>query len=440
MASKSPRKFLRLLSKKRSQRAAYLSAAFLVIFSIFTYDIFFSAQKVKAATVGSSSDVNPIGDSTQKSSVVTSNGAIVAFYDSGTQSPTGIVYSMSSDNGATWSAATQVTSTQTDDFSVAIDSSNNIYIVWSDSTFSIISKKLTYSGGTWTIGADVSVYVGTPCGSQSEGDEMFKPILRATPTGLALAFFQRYEIQCQGPGNYFFNFATSDFNLTWGIQNAGSFDSSAAAGGTIASNLVIDGKIIWFYLGNDLYYTIDGTSYNKVPNTTINGDLSNDPVMCYGLDQLNLLYRNTSGNIAYRSYNIATGSLSSETTISSNAGDIVGTLVCDSYNIWAAYDSFVALSSYNIVYKRFNGSAWDSSATSITTDNLNNGNINSPARALNSSVVPVLLRTCTASPYTVKAATLSAASGVTDTGNQTGSLTGALTGSSGDVIVKCGVW
>jgi hypothetical protein len=309
-----------------------------------------------------------------------------------------------------------------------------------DTTASIISKKLTYSAGTWSIGSDVSVYTSTICTSQSEGDSMYKPILRVTPTGLALAFFQQYEISCQNSGTDFLNFATADFNLNWGVSNAGSFDVDAIGVSNVISNLVVDGNVIWFYLGTDLYYTTDGTVYNKVPNTNISGSIAGDPMMCYGLDQLNIVYDDSSTGLMYRSYNITTGALSSATTISSVINDALGTVVCDSYNIWAVYQSYVASNSYNVVYKRFNGSVWDSSATSITTDNLNNGNINSPARALDSSVVPILWRVGTASPYTIKATTLSALGSATDTGNQTGSLTGILTGSSGDTIVKCGVW
>src|SRR4051812_40318053 len=241
--------------------------ATLVLFSTLFYSLVLKpAPKVKAATVGSSTSSFPnSSDSTQKTTVITSTGVIVAFYNAGSQAPTGIVYSTSSDGGTTWSAATQVTSDQTGDFSVAVDKNDNIYIAFVDTTASIISKKLTYSAGTWSIGSNVSVYTSTICTSQSEGDSMYKPILRVTPTGLALAFFQQYEISCQNSGTDFLNFATADFNLNWGVSNAGSFDVDAIGVSNIISNLVVDGNIIWFYLGTDLYYTTDGTSYNKVP-------------------------------------------------------------------------------------------------------------------------------------------------------------------------------
>ncbi|HET7713703.1 MAG TPA: hypothetical protein VFK94_05435, partial [Patescibacteria group bacterium] len=82
--------------------------------------------------------------------------------------------------------------------------------------------------------------------------------------------------------------------------------------------------------------------------------------------------------------------------------DTIGSISSDGANLYAFYQSYVAVDSYNVVYKKFNGSTWDSSSTAITSDNANNFHIGSVAKRAGASYIPLLWNTGTALPYTVK--------------------------------------
>ncbi len=369
---------------------------------------------------------------------------MVAFFDTGTQSVTGIAYATSTDNGATWSAATQVDSTQTGDFSVAIDGSDNIYLAFdipiASSSGGIFVRKLTYSAGTWTIGASNQVLANACCTSHVT---LTKPSVAVNAASVVyVAMLDTYNININTNGTSADVYTSS--NLTTWTTITAPYDCNVGALGNcttpaaVGPAIVSDGNAEWLLDGAMMFVDISGTnSWAEVPGDstafTAAGSLS------YGLDTLYLLYPTSSG-ITFQNYNITTGSFSSTTVLSASTSDVIGEISTDSQNVWAIFQSFVGSSSYNISYKRFDGSTWDNNPTNLTTDNLNNVDISSPARLPNTANVPVIWQTGTASPYTVKSAVFSNIGTVTDTGNQTGSLTGSLTGSSGDMIVKCGIW
>ena len=447
-------KLKRLLPKKyQTKRAGYLAGVLLILFSIFSYDIFFRSPKVKAATVGSSSNSAALGSSAQRHMVVTSNGTIVGFFDTGTQSTTGIAYSTSSDNGATWSSAVQVSSIDTADFSVAIDGRDNIYLAYSESGggtgtgTSIYFKLLTYGGGTWTLGSAVTVALGSTgdCGIvQAFYDDYYNPTIAVNSAGtieINLADYNYgYSNQaCDTQSKSQMNMTSSNNGTTWTTGN-GALQTTFNA--VTCLPIVADGLAFWTVSSDgNLYIDKSGNgTWVEIPNAAVYNYGNSTASMSYSLDQLNFFYKNSSNNLVYRNYDIASATLSSETVISSNTNDTVGSISTDSQNLWAVYQSYVAANSYNVVYKRYNGSVWDTNPTSITTNNANNITANAPQRVPNTANVPVIWEAGTGSPFTISASTFSSIGSVTDTGNQTGAFTGTLTGSSGDVIVKCGKW
>lgn len=433
------KKLKKFLPKKlQTQRAAYFGMALLIIFSIFTYDIFFRSPKVKAATIGSSSDSSATGTTLQRHLVISSNGVQVAFYNAGTSSPTGIVYSISTDNGSTWGTVTQVNSTSTNDFSVVIDRNDNIHLAYSYQDISgnpiIGYQKLSRTTPTsWSVGSTSAVSTGAAC-DIGGGNLYGSPVIALNSANKIYISFWDETIgggfgPCTGSATY----STDAYTST----NGTSWTSIASLSGNTNASLAGEGTSIWLLKGVNLYVDIGSTGNWSSAGTIIS--TATNVSMSYGLDALHFLF-NATNQVEYQTYSISSGTFSSATVISSSANDIAGQISTDSQNVWAVWQQYVGANSYNVVYKRYNGSTWDSSATSITTDNLNNTHINTAAPTPNSANVPMIWTTGTSSPYSVKASTFSSIGSVTDTGNQTGSMTGSLTGSSGDTIVKCGIW
>lgn len=417
-----------------------MAAVLLIIFSVLSYGLFFNAPKAKAATVDSSSDASALGTTQQRHEVVSSNGTIVAVFDTGTQDVTGLAYAVSTDNGATWSSATQIDSNQIGDYSVAIDGADNIYVTYSNGTTygaNVYIRELSYSGGSWSVGSATVVFTGiASCPGTKIGYQ--KPSVAINSAGVVAVTALISKQGC------------SPISLSTG--NVGAYSTNLSSwtflGGlpdNMFTGLVAAGLSFWavgdFQTGMTLPSLFSDTTgsgtWVQVPNTSVT---STAVSVAYGLDSLHLFYA-TTGGLIYYTYNIATATLSSPITVSSSTNDVRGEVSTDSQNVWLAYQSYVGASSYNVVYKTYNTVSQSlSGAASITADNLNNTLINLPERVAGSANVPVVWESGTGSPYTLKSASFSTVGTVTDTGNQTGAYIGSLTGSSGDTIVKCGVW
>ena len=440
-----------LMPKKiQTRRYAYFGMALIILFSVLSYSLFFHTSKVKAAsTIGTSTSSPPTGYSAERRTVVSSKGVIVAVYDAGSQSPGGLVFATSSDNAATWSSATQIDNytTATNDFSVAIDGDNNIFIVYtvSDSTTSsLYNIELVANSSGWTVGSRSTIASGGICQGNGGSDGVYylhPSIGLKNPGSVQTTYLVNFESITQTDTG--FGCTASGIIYTYSSTNFTSWSSAAlksAPTGYDYTPLVCAGGNCWLLssMQSELYLL---SSTNTWIDTNLSlGVDTRDVSYSYGLDKLHFFYKNSSNNLVYRSYDFATGVLSSEVIISSATSDVAGTIVTDSLNIWAIYLSYVGSSSYNVVYKMFNGTSWDSSSTALTTDNANNGFISAPQRVGNTTNVPIMW-SVSGSPNTVKAVSFQSSVGsVTDTGNQTGSYSGSLTGSSGDTIVKCGTW
>ena len=413
------KKLKRILPKKvQTKRASLVAMALVILFSLISYDLLFKkALNVKAATLSTSSSAGNVSYGKRKI-VITSSGVYVAFYNLGTVSPTGISYSTSTDSGSTWGSAIQASTVQSDDFSLAIDGSDNIYLVYTST--GIFFKKLTFSAGTWSNGSAVTI--------TTTGCPQF-PSVAINSAGTLEAFYS----DCGGTSPSIFRSTNSGVSWT---------NVSTPGVGTNSGPLIVVGKSFWTISGSTLYEDNAGSGvYSYIPTTISGAGTATYYSMAYGLDSINIFFNDSGSNLMFTSFSLSNATFSTPVTISAGTTfDTLGTVVTDSHNIWAVWQKYVGTNSSNVVYKRFNGTSWDSSSTAITTDNLNNVGINTPARMSNTANVPVMWSSGTANPYNLKATTFSTLGSATDSGNQTGSLTGSLTGSSGDVIVKCGIW
>lgn len=399
--------------------------AVLLLFSLLSYNLLFrAAPKVEAATIGTSSTPVSTGGSSQRHVVATDTGKIVTFYQAGSQGVTGLVYSTSTDSGSTWSAPVQVDSTQFTDFDVAIYGNNNILIAFID-TNGLYERLLTYSGGSWTIGARTLIENRFLCVMDvSSGTVPSSPHLSIGTQGASLTYLLD-DIFAQGCSETFYlNTLTTSGSSQRVVSVADYIDGYIA-----------DGKSRFILLSGYLYVDLnDDGNWVAVPGSPFMQAAS----VSYGLDELHILYQ--SVGIKYVKYSIANGIFSSPVTISSSTNDLTGGIATDSHNIWAVYQSYNAANSYDVQYKKFDGTNWTALSAVVTFDGLNNGGINVPERFPESNGVPIIWRVGTSSPYTIKSASIAGLGSVTDTGNHTGTLSGTLTGQSGDVIAKCGVW
>jgi hypothetical protein len=409
--------FLSKLSKL--PRAVYFIAAGLVFGSVLTLNLFFWPSSA-SASVGTSTVNNALPNNMQSSIVTASTGTLVAFYYDGSH----IVYRTSSNAGSSWSSAVTAvtpdpTVVTTADFSVTIDSSNNIYLSYTDmaSSFnassggyeSIWFKKLTYSAGSWSTGSASEAIPST-------GDCM--------GTGSATTFWNGSTIAVNTSGKIFI--AAADFVLTTSgcgalqpgsaqLTTVNSSNGSSWSGGTslgsasaATSPLISIGSQIWLVNRNSGIYedaTSSGTFTQKNSTT-----YANTPVLTSdGSNQIDFAYKNSSNNLVYRQYIISSGSLSAETVISSGTSDLLGGISADSATgrLWIFYDSFVGTNSYNVTYKTStdSGASWGS-AVGVTTDNANNRG-GTAQLSLNAGGNPTILWVSgTASPYTINSSTI----------------------------------
>ncbi len=113
----------------------------------------------------------------------TSDGKLLLLSFTGSVAHT-LRYSVSDDNGATWEApiniATDLANYASNDYSGFLDADNNLYVVYAKANTSVYFRKLTYGGGSWSVGAEV-------CPNSSYAD--YNPIIWKNPVSGKLWLF-----------------------------------------------------------------------------------------------------------------------------------------------------------------------------------------------------------------------------------------------------------
>jgi hypothetical protein len=173
------------------------------------WEIIYSKSTDGGATWSAAVDVsNNSGISSSPTIVVGSGNSLhVVWYDtpSGGGNPD-ILYSKSTDGGATWSAVVNISNNSGGSFSPAIivDSGNNLHVVWTDTTpgnYDIFYSKSTDGGATWSAAVDVS---------NTSGESQYSAI--AIDSGNNLHVVWRDDT----PGNYeTFYSKSTDGGVTW---------------------------------------------------------------------------------------------------------------------------------------------------------------------------------------------------------------------------------
>ncbi len=384
--------------------------AILIVFSIFTW---LNDRKVGASTPGTTSDSSSDRTSAQRRVVVTSIGTIVAFFKAGTVSPTGLAYSTSTDGGSTWSAATQVDSHQDNDFSVAIDSSNNIYIAYDDlgvttGALNVFFRKLTYSAGSWSIGSATNMDTGTSGSScQSQGIMFGSTNISVTAAGKLVLSYSA----CEFGENDIISRLSTNSGSSWSGGYFSGADPDVFRSDGDQANIAI-GNDSWQIAPNNAGSGFQCEIYKDIGTTGSWTDTGTPITNCdthqgYSItsstsNSIDIFYNQSGSGLKYVQYSISGNSLGSVTTISSSSSDVIGSISAGSSGkLYAFFGQFQASNSYKVMYETFDGVSTWSGPTQVTGSNTsNNFGVNSSANYANAEIGVIWLAG-TASPWTV---------------------------------------
>jgi len=279
----------------------------------------------------------------ERAIVKTTLGKLVLFANiSGT-----LNYKTSSDNGVTWDASW--TSVETGytvyEFDTYIDTTNDIYIVYRNSFTNhyVTFRKLTYSGGSWTIGARVNII--------NNSSTVYHNLSLTKDTGGYL------WVALTRQDGYFFAYKSNNLNYTTWTQ-----DGAWSDGYKYGNLLIPVGSNIWLLTQRSnklVVYKYTGT-WDAGSNIVASG-ITNDVTSLGGVKisdtEIYVAGRTTSGIKVFK-YN---GSIWDTGTLISNHANDASPALTNKNNIpvivWKDYDPLTTY--YNIYYSKYNGSTWD---------------------------------------------------------------------------------
>lgn len=338
-----------------------------------------------------------------RKSVVSSNGEIVVFY----QDAGGLKARMAIDSNlnkilqiGTWTdlsgsaGESTIYASSVVGWGTFIDSSNNIHVSYVTGIGSLYYILLTYNAGSWSVGSPNLVTVnagGSSAGSCAIG---------VTSAGVIWVV---YAWLTDRSDTYLRSKSSSD-GLTW---SAATNIYVTEWSNPLSVDLVInnDEPLIVFLEGYTYLYSnqYDGSSWgdssDRLLIATIGFGTSNSfSLVKIADDSLMVGYAGAYGSIY--SYNGTSWSIS--TTITDNTNGEIS-LCTNGTKVWAIHTKYENTNQLEIVYRYYNGSAWDTNYTAITADNANNDYVQTPMFVYNS--VPIFWITGTSNPYSLKSYT-----------------------------------
>ena len=346
-------------------------------------------------TLGTISTANSVTLSTSDSNVATaipqlpsmvrsSNGTLVVFWISG-----GTIYSqMSTDNGSNFTkldgtggiSIVPTIDTSVSDFSVSIDNSDNIYVTFLYG-ISLRYTLLTYSAGNWTLpGSDNLIGSLRLRGGISlySGSNVF--------WSASMISSGKYQILANGGISYLSNAITDQFTPYPTLHLLGNNPISIYMG-------VVPSRSIRFVKYNGSSWSTEATV------ASISGSSNQFASSKDSSNNIQLVY--VDNGIKYKKYN-GSNWTSADATLSSDANDLDPKISIDSDGnpiiIWSKYNS---ATDNDLVYKRFNGSTWDTNPKDLVNNGLLNRHISSP-ESMNSSTLKYIWTEGTSNPYNIK--------------------------------------
>ncbi len=346
-------------------------------------------------TLGTISTANSVTLSTSDSSVATaipqlpsmvrsSNGTLVVFWISG-----GTIYSqMSTDNGSNFTkldgtggiSTVPTIDTNVSDFSVSIDNSDNIYVTFLYG-ISLRYTLLTYSSGNWTLPGSDNLIGGLRLRggvSHYSSSNVF--------WSASMISSGKYQILANGGISYLSNAITDQFTPYPTLHLLGNNPISIYMG-------IVPSRSIRFVKYNGSSWSTEATV------ASISGSSNQFSTAKDSSNNIHLAY--VDNGIKYKKYN-ETNWTSADATLSSDANDVDPKISIDSDGnpivIWSKYNS---ATDNDLVYKRFNGTSWDTNSKDLVNNGLLNRHISTP-ESMNSSTLKYIWTEGTGSPYNVK--------------------------------------
>ncbi|MFH1824863.1 MAG: IPT/TIG domain-containing protein [Candidatus Firestonebacteria bacterium] len=334
---------------------------------------------------------NNIRKAKDRKLVLTSDGKIVAFYCKGSTSGGPLYCRISSDGGVTWlpsepSEGTLIGGTNWDAYrsSVWKDSSDHIYVVYCYNN-DVMMKKMTYSAGSYTPGAERTVALGT--------ETLYAPQVSIAVSGTRIWVSYTYNANGSPDAEVRARYSDNE-GATWsGYSTVYSCYYGRNA-------IIIMGNGYPAVFGDNSYIPWSywtGTSWSAkaiIPNTT---DVYEDFSVCVISSYIHLLYSEYGGNIKHTYYDGA--SWFSPNTLQSSASRNPA-LVTDGVNLWCFWSN-AGSGAADIVYKKYNGS-WDSTTTLYSSGGNNYRSAVPYSIGGDNAIIPVFWYEGTANPYIIR--------------------------------------
>jgi len=331
--------------------------------------------------------------------VKSSDGTVVILYQGGS-SPAGIRAKKTSDDGITWtnlggaSGSTQVDTSTTTAFSLCLDASDNIYVVYQRSD-DIYFRKLTYwvSGSTWTVGTERSVEV--------DGKSSYNPTIIREDNGKIWVGYGHQGVA--GGALVRTRYSDDEFATEGTIENVSSAEPAANPEDYFPALTLRSGSPFIVYqdniYGNVKWSSWNGSSWSSPATISdVTPDGSGDFSVTLTGSDVHLVYNHNNAGIKYTYYNGS--SWSSPEALSTSISDQNPSLTTNNVDLWCFVSIFNATNQYNIKYKKKTNSTWDSSWTAITTDNARN--LYSTTPSTSTVYVPLAWTSDEPVQYTVK--------------------------------------
>jgi len=364
----------------------------------------------KSADIDISYRVEATGYPKDRHIVQSSDGTIVVLYQAGSpgypEPMLGIRAKKSTDNGTTWTDlagvvgdSTQVADTSYPEFSICIDTNDNIYVAYEDYDDSsgnwwLYFNKLTYQAatGTWTKGSEKIVADG--------GDSEDPSIIYQESTGWV---WVAYGHENETNGWLEAAYSGDDFQ-TRTQKMVTSSDPDYDAMDFHPALVIRNGNPFIVYQDSEEGYNLwwsswDGSWWSSPKQvSTIKCYTDRFSVTMIGNDVHVVTALFSTFPINYTYYNGTTWQPPETLALPQDWSSL--SLTTDNVDLWCFSTIYYPDTGYNIKYKRRNGSTWDSDWTAITTDNTWNYRPTTPA--IVTGEIPFAWTFGNASPYTVK--------------------------------------
>ena len=339
-----------------------------ILFPISIFAVSTSTLPITARSVKSDKD---------RKMVLSSDGKIALFYNKGASDSGQLYYITSEDGGATWSSAVSIggSSYTSPNSSVWKDTLNpdpskrdDIFIVV-DGYFKVWLRKMTYSGGNWTLGTQTTVVSSTG----------------GTPA------YSNCSIAVESTGkmwvNYcYYNGTTEDVHITYSDDGGTTWKGDTAGNANEPQHYVLETNVgqyagpaqVFIYNNNPAVFdartaklmTFDGATWSTQTIPGVSSAFSTYSFCLTSNNYIHFAWSTNGANIKHTYYDGTTWPLGASPNTLQGSASINPNLATDGTNVWSFWSNTNSSPS-DIVFKKYDGTVWDSTATQVTSGGKN---------------------------------------------------------------------